>query len=63
MYLVIKLLVTGIDMTELLTLAIIFAGLFGFGYYLGNQFGRTAHIREDMQRARETNITSRIQNN
>jgi hypothetical protein len=57
------LLVTGIDMTELLTLAIIFAGLFGFGYYLGNQLGRTAHIREDMRRARETNITSRIQNN
>ncbi len=48
-------------MTELLTLAFIFAGLFSFGYYLGNQFGRTAHIREDMQRARETNVIARIQ--
>jgi len=49
-------------MTELFILAAIFSGLFGFGYYLGNQLGRTEHIREDLQRAREANIMVRIQN-
>ena len=57
------LLVTGIDMTDILILAIIFGGLFIFGFYLGNQFGRTAQIREDIQRARDANIIARIQNN
>lgn len=28
------------------------AVLFGFGYYLGDQMGRTAHIREHLQTAR-----------
>ena len=49
-------------MVELVILALIFSGLFGFGYYLGNQVGRTAHIREDIRRAREANIIARIQN-
>jgi len=48
-------------MTDLLILALIFGGLFSVGYYLGNQFGRTAHIREDIQRARDANIIARIQ--
>ncbi|MGD8782807.1 MAG: hypothetical protein PVG75_00135 [Thioalkalispiraceae bacterium] len=48
-------------MADLLILTVIFGGLFSFGYYLGNQFGRTAHIREDMQRARDANIIARIQ--
>ena len=26
--------------------------LFALGYYLGNQYGRTAHIRDDLHRAR-----------
>ena len=49
-------------MTELLILTVIFSGLFSFGYYLGNQVGRTAHIRDDLRRAREANIVARIQN-
>ncbi|MEJ2343953.1 MAG: hypothetical protein P8076_07005 [Gammaproteobacteria bacterium] len=28
-------------------------GLFGFGYYIGNQLGRTEHIREHLRRVRE----------
>ena len=47
---------------ELLILAFIFAALFAFGYYLGNQVGRTAHIREDIRRACQANIIARIQN-
>ena len=27
-------------------------GLFGFGYYIGNQLGRTEHIREHLRRVR-----------
>jgi len=50
-------------MTEIFILALIFAGLFTTGFYLGNQFGRTAQIREDIQRARDANIIARIQNN
>ena len=49
-------------MIDLMILMIIFAGLFALGFYLGNQVGRTAHIREDMRRAREANIIARIQN-
>lgn len=49
-------------MVDLMILMVIFAGLFGIGYYLGNQVGRTAHIREDIRRAREANIIARIQN-
>ncbi len=49
-------------MTELLILTVIFSGLFSVGYYLGNQFGRTAQIRDDLRRAREENIVARIQN-
>ncbi|MFO7603121.1 MAG: hypothetical protein R6X06_04815 [Gammaproteobacteria bacterium] len=26
--------------------------LFALGYYLGNQYGRTAHVRDDLRRAR-----------
>lgn len=28
-------------------------GLFSFGYYIGNQLGRTEHIREHLRRVRE----------
>ncbi len=47
---------------ELAVLTFILAGLFGLGYYLGNQFGRTAHIRDDLRRARDANVTVRIEN-
>ncbi len=46
----------------LVVIALICSGLFGIGYYLGNQLGRTAHIREDIQHARETNLIVRIEN-
>ncbi|VAW92906.1 hypothetical protein MNBD_GAMMA21-919 [hydrothermal vent metagenome] len=49
-------------MTELLILTVIISGLFSLGFYLGNQVGRTAHIRDDLRRAREANIVARIQN-
>lgn len=49
-------------MMILLSVALICGALFGLGYYLGNQLGRTAHIREDIQRAREMNIIARIEN-
>lgn len=49
-------------MMMLLVLALVCSALFGLGYYLGNQLGRTAHIREDIQRAREMNIIARIEN-
>ena len=49
-------------MLDLIVLSFILAALFGLGYYLGNQFGRSAHIREDIQRARESNVIVRIQN-
>ena len=49
-------------MLDLIVLSLILAALFGLGYYLGNQFGRSAHIREDIQRARESNVIVRIQN-
>lgn len=49
-----------------MTAALIFTGvsiaLFTLGYYLGNQLGRTAKIREELQRARENNTVARIQN-
>lgn len=48
-------------MTDLLILALIFTGLFSIGYYLGNQSGRTARIREDLQKAREANVIARIE--
>ena len=49
-------------MTELLILTVIISGLFSLGFYLGNQVGRTAHIRDDLRRAREANIVARIHN-
>ena len=49
-------------MFDLVILASILAALFGLGYYLGNQFGRSAHIRENIQRARDANVIVRIQN-
>ena len=49
-------------MIILLALSLFCAALFGFGYYLGNQLGRTAHIREDIQRARDANLIVRIDN-
>lgn len=50
-------------MVELLVLSAIFIALVSLGYYIGNQVGRTAHIRDDLKRAREANIVARIQNN
>jgi hypothetical protein len=47
-------------MMMLMVLALICGGLFVLGYYLGNQLGRTAHIREDIRRAREANLIARI---
>lgn len=31
--------------------------LFGFGFYLGNQIGRTAHIRAHLREARTERIS------
>jgi len=49
-------------MMMLVVFALVCSGLFGIGYYLGNQLGRTAHIREDIQRARENSLIARIEN-
>ena len=49
-------------MNLLLVIAGICAGLFFLGYYLGNQLGRTAHIRENLQRARDRQLVARIEN-
>lgn len=46
----------------LIIAALACAGLFVLGYHVGNQLGRTAHIREDIQRARETRTVARISN-
>lgn len=46
----------------LLTLTAIGAGVFFLGYHLGNQLGRTAHIRDALQRARDAQIVARIEN-
>jgi hypothetical protein len=35
-------------------------GLFSLGYYVGNQLGQTAHIREDLRKAREARVVARI---
>lgn len=44
----------------LLFLAILCTGLFSLGYYVGNQLGQTAHIREDLRKAREAHVVARI---
>jgi hypothetical protein len=49
-------------MNLLLIIAAVCAGIFFLGYHLGNQLGRTAHIRENLQRARDANIVARIEN-
>lgn len=49
-------------MNLLLIIAGICAGIFFLGYHLGNQLGRTAHIRENLQRARDTQLVARIEN-
>lgn len=49
-------------MMMLVVFTLVCSGLFGIGYYLGNQLGRTAHIRENIQRARDTNLIARIEN-
>jgi len=49
-------------MNLLLIFTVICAGLFILGYHLGNQLGRTAHIRENLQRARDANVVARIEN-
>ncbi|MEJ2360010.1 MAG: hypothetical protein P8Z75_01085 [Gammaproteobacteria bacterium] len=49
-------------MSILLIVAAACAGIFFLGYYLGHQLGRTAHIRDSLQRAREAHIVARIEN-
>ena len=49
-------------MNLLLIITAICAGIFYLGYHLGNQLGRTAHIRENLQRARDAHIVARIEN-
>jgi hypothetical protein len=49
-------------MNILLIIAAICAGIFYLGYHLGNQLGRAAHIREILQRARNAQIVTRIEN-
>lgn len=49
-------------MNILLIIAAICAGIFFLGYHLGNQLGRTAHIRDTLQRARDTHVVARIEN-
>ena len=49
-------------MNLLLIFTIIGAGIFFLGYHLGNQLGRTAHIREKLQRARDADLVARIEN-
>jgi len=46
----------------LLAFAVISAGLFLLGYHLGNQLGRTAHIRDSLARARTDKLVARIEN-
>jgi hypothetical protein len=49
-------------MNILLIIAAICAGIFFLGYHLGNQLGRTAHIRDSLQRARDARVVARIEN-
>lgn len=49
-------------MVYLSVLTAFILGLFTFGYYIGNQLGRTAHIRASIQDARERKVISRIDN-
>ena len=49
-------------MMMLIVFTLVCSGLFGLGYYLGNQLGRTAHVRDDIRRAREANLIARIEN-
>jgi len=46
----------------LLVFTVICAGLFLLGYHLGNQLGRTAHIRDSLARARADKLVARIEN-
>lgn len=34
--------------------------VFVLGYHIGNQLGRTAHIRKQIQRARDERVIARI---
>lgn len=43
-------------------IALACTALFVLGYYLGNQLGRTAQIRDEIRHARETRIVARISN-
>jgi hypothetical protein len=36
--------------------------VFFLGYHIGNQLGRTAHIRKSIRQAREQQVTARIHN-
>jgi len=49
-------------MNILLIISAIGAGIFFLGYHLGNQLGRTAHIRDALQRARDAQTVARIEN-
>ena len=43
-----------------LAAAIATAFVFYLGYHIGNQLGRTAHIRSQLQQARDKQIIARI---
>ena len=49
-------------MNILLIIAAVGIGIFFLGYHLGNQLGRTAHIRDNLQRARDMQVVARIEN-
>lgn len=49
-------------MNILLIIVATCAGLFFLGYHLGNQLGRTAHVRDSLRRARDSQIIARIEN-
>jgi len=49
-------------MDILLVAAGICIAIFLLGYHLGNQLGRTAHIRDALARARDSKLVARIEN-
>ena len=49
-------------MNILLIIAAVCAGIFFLGYHLGHQLGRTAHVRDALQRARDSHTIARIEN-
>ena len=44
-------------MSAIITAILLGASFFWVGFYLGNQMGRTEHIRKRLQNVRENNIS------